>query len=407
MLQSERERIDDDAASANSRWIEHRRRAQWLAVLFALCGAVAVGLLARDFTSGNGGLVNTHGSDAAAYVQRHPFDAAGYLALASMPATTAADAQGRSRLLRVAELLAPTDPAVLDRVATERLEAGRPDEAMATWKRLIDASPGDRERFFTAFDRVAEQSAWSQFVSGAAQARWPHLGPYALHVCALPDAMAVERASHLLTLLAQTAPAEPSLVHCLERRLLATGQVERAFALRVVFTAGLPRRIDHVFNGDFERAPDGSAFDWVLSTGGEYRDGFVVSLRTHSDGDNPTRHLHVRFTGRPIRGHFVEQVLALRPGTYVMSYRALEVGFGDAQTPRWTLRCSNEASSMLPPPTRATAAAATWLRTTMEFTVPAHCMGQTLRLEPASRLSALEGLRGVLSIDDVAVARRD
>lgn len=379
--------------------------------LLAICGLLTATLLAtspsRTSSSPDAPNGSVAGNDAFAYILQHPFDAAGYTALAATVASTPEGMAQRRSVLAAAMRLAPTDPAVLYLAASVSAEEGRIDEALGTWRRLVDVSPGDRERVFVAFDRLSNAPAWNAFVQHSAEARWLPLATYAEHVCGLSDNAATERAMALQAVISRHALATPSLQRCIERRLIALGQIDRAYAQRIVFSASLPARIDHVFNGDFERDPDGSAFDWTLSVGGEFRDGFVVAIRAEPDNDNSTRSLNARFTGRPIRGYLAEQTLSLPTGSYSFRYRARAIGFADSPPPRWALRCTGGSASLFAATPATATASGTWTNYAYDFSVPAGCNGQILRLEPASRLSALEGLRGAISIDDVTVVHRE
>ena len=232
------------------------------------------------------------------------------------------------------------------------------------------------------------------------------IAKYANHSC-MHNARTAARSARLLALYAPHVPIDLPTLQCIERRLIADGQPDLAYSYRLVFTPDLPKQVGYVFNGDFELNPGGSAFDWTLSKGGEYRDGFVAALRASPDGDGASRVLSVRFTGRPIRGPIAEQTLALPSGHFILQYRIRVAGFSDSQPPKWVIRCADSPTSILPPAPRTTYQSGVWSRLEYSFTVPAACRGQTLRLEPATKLSALEGLQGTVVFDDVAVIRRD
>ena len=356
-------------------------------------------------------LVNLYGylnasSSSAQFTRDHPFDPAGYVAWAAAT-DESVDATKRRAGLTSALLLAPTDPAILDLLANAELDDGNPLEALSTWANLAKDSPAHLQHVFSAFDRLSEHPAWTEFLVQARTADlWAVIAKYANHSC-MHNARTAARSARLLALYAPHVPIDLPTLQCIERRLIADGQSDLAYSYRLVFTPGLPKQVGYVFNGDFELNPSGSAFDWALGKGGEYRDGFVAALRANPDEDGATRVLSVRFTSRPIRGPIAEQTLALPGGHFILQYRMRVAGFSDSQPPKWVIRCADSPTSILPPAPRTTYQSGVWSRLEYSFTVPAACRGQTLRLEPATKLSALEGLQGTVVFDDVAVIRRD
>jgi len=341
--------------------------------------------------------------DYVPYIGAHPFDPAGYIAMAQ----ASADESQRQFAADAALTLAPGEPVVLDLVARKYLQRQDGASALTTWARLAELSPRYQQSALESFDRVTDEAGWTKFVGNAVINRWPLLPRYVEHLCVANSAASLNRAVQVLTAIAGRQVIAASTVQCVENRLLTMQQPVRAYALHLLLHPDLPKRIDHVFNGDFEAQPNGSWFDWRFGTGGEYRDGFIVAIRSDLDAANPSRALVVRFTGRRISGAMAEQRLALEPGRYTLRYRVKAMGFADSPLPGWTLRCAGSIVSLEPSHPDAAPPAGGWSVQERAFEVPLDCAGQSLALEPATRLSALDGLRGTLSVDDVVVLRRE
>lgn len=356
-------------------------------------------------------LVHSYGdlnatSSSTRFISDHPFDAAGYVAVAATADDSVA-ATVRRAALSSALFLAPMDPAILDLLANAELQDGNPVKALSAWANLAAVSPAHRPYAFAAFDRLVEQPAWTEFLEQShTPTLWAVLAKYASHSC-VNNARIVARSAKLLALSAPHVPIDPQALHCIERRLVADGRSDLAYSYRLVFTPGLPKQVGYVFNGDFELNPSGSVFDWTLGKGGEYRDGFVAALRPDPDAGSATsRVLSVRFTGRPIRGPIAEQTLALPSGHFALRYRMRASGFSDFPPPKWAIRCTDSDASILPPAPLATSDNGAWSALEYAFAVPPACRSLTLRLEPTNKLSALHGLQGTVLFDDLAITRR-
>lgn len=344
-------------------------------------------------------------TQSATYIRQRPFDAVGFLAFfdsvaALGPATTVS---GEPALVAALKL-APAEPGVLKAAVRHELTVGSKARGLELAASLASASPADQRAAFELLRGQVGAAEWSTFFARKLDERWPLSDSFLLHVCATDVSSQLAVSHHLAWEIGKRAGVSPQALLCVERRLIEAGQITSAYRLRLGVSRNLGRRVDHVYNSGFESAPSGSAFDWTINAGGEYRDGFVATIRNGVEFGNLSNILQVRFTGQPIRGPVSTQTLALAPGRYRLSYRERSAGLAGSKPPMWTVRCLPSPDLLTAEPWETGEATLDWTTRTTLFSVPDRCAGQSLRLEAQTRLSAMEGLRGTLATDDVVIS---
>lgn len=341
-----------------------------------------------------------------AYVKHRPFDALGWIAYAESMSTTSHDSAKREYAAVSAALtLSPSEPRALLLSAKREFGVGSTARGLEVAATLALVSPADRT---VAFDLLRSQigaKAWNDFFVRKIDENWPLTDSFAQHVCASESRAGAILSHQLAWEISKRRPLSPSTLLCVEGRLVENGRTAAAYQLRLSASKTLTKRFDFVYNGSFETPPSGSAFDWTVNAGGEYREGFVATIRNGVELNNLGAILHVRFTGQPIRGAVATQTLALEPGRYRFSYRSREVGIGFSKSPVWTIRCLPSQDLLSSEPWENIGSAQDWTTRATTFSVPAQCTGQSLRLEAQTRLSALEGLRGTFATDDLIISR--
>lgn len=339
------------------------------------------------------------------YLKTRPFDALGHLALSESLASGASEASlaFRTRTLSAAAFLAPTDPQVVRAAAALAFSQGDIVGTLNNLAKLAVVSPNDRFEAFDALSKFVTHPAWQDFAAARLKAGWNESDEFLVALCNRPSTTRYSLA--VATHFARYRPIAPGASHCVENRAIASGQVQAAYQLRLNGAKTLPSRIGYVFNGDFELPPSGSAFDWAVESGGEYREGFVAAIRPEIGSDKLSRVLSVRFTRRPIRSPIARQILALPPARYQLSYLS-KVAVSMAENAHvWTLTCVGSGTSVIIEKWIDTIEKGGWLRHSVPFAVSDKCPGQLLSLDPRSKLVALEGLQGTLFIDDVRVEK--
>ena len=153
-----------------------------------------------------------------------------------------------------------------------------------------------------------------------------------------------------------------------------------------------------LFDGGFEHPGITGPYGWRLAPSPGVDIGGDASAAAQG-----AHALAIGFSGRAIGAIGLEKSLALAPGDYRLAFAA-DNGT-DAQRPiAWRVLCrdgSELLSLPLPPPGRHG-----WQRGGADFSVPAGCSGQVLRLELLVRLLFDRQLSGTLRLDDIRIDRR-
>jgi len=339
------------------------------------------------------------------YLKMRPFDAVGHLALSESLASTASEASLalQNRTLRAAAFLAPTDPQIVRAEAALAFSQGDIPGTLDNLAKLAVISPRDRSEAFDALSKFVTHPAWQDFAAARLKAGWNEADDFLVALCNRPSTTRYSLA--VATNFARYHPIAPAASHCVERRAIAAGQVQAAYQLRLNGARTLPARIGYVFNGDFELPPSGSAFDWAVESGGDYREGFVAAIRPEIGSEKLSRVLSVRFTRRPIGSPIARQILALPTGRYQFSYLNKLAAPMAENALVWTLTCVDSGTSVIVEKWSDSIEKGGWTRHSVPFVVSDKCQGQSLSLNPKTKLIALEGLQGTLLIDDVRVEK--
>lgn len=374
--------------------------------LGALAGIIFWGAATRYFQAPDDRDAVSAPMAPLAYLRLRPLDSAGYLALSE--SVTQGNADGAMRLrthaLGAAAVLAPVDPQVIRADAALALARGDIRSGLDKAARLAAISPMDQADAFRVLASYVTHAAWGDFVAARLTAGWDVSDQFLLKLC--NDAQLTQYAFAVAAQFARFRPLSPAASQCAENRAVASGDVQGAYRLRLSAAKTLPARIGFVFNGDFELPLSGSVFDWTIDPGGEYREGFVAVIRPDIGFAGSNKAFSLRFTGRPIRSLMAQQHLALGPGKYYLSYVSKQTVQPANNSPAWTLRCVGNGAPLNVDSWVDTDASGGWIRHRVPFSVGVNCSGQLLSLEPKSKLSSLEGIKGTLVIDDVRVEQQ-
>lgn len=345
--------------------------------------------------------------DASTYLRARPFDALAYVgvaeALSSMrlaPASAKAKAQ---EALEVATLLAPVDIVVIRARIADAYARNDALRAMALSADLAALSPNDRADAFASLAYLMRTPEWPQFIAARLASGWIAADAFVLHIChsnTKPDVLLP-----LAIAVVKKAPLRATALNCAAAKAIADNKTPLAYWLWLSSTPKLPKKIPFVLNGDFESPSTIGPFEWALGLGGDFREGFTVSIRRDNETattDNGV--LMARLNGRAVNSPLIQQNLALTPGRYRLFYRVQTAGL-TADKLVWTIHCgtsvlplSNLTKSDGLPTTK-------WDAFSTEFLVPPTCTGQSLTLVVATRLDALQGLVGTAKYDDVTITR--
>lgn len=340
--------------------------------------------------------------DARTYLRARPFDPLAYVGVADAlsavrPAPERA-MQAVQNALHIATVLAPVDVVVLrTRIADAY---GRNDalQAMELSADLAALSPADRAEAFASLANLMRAPEWPQFFARKLASGWTAADGFVRHACygnVKPDVLLP-----LAIALVKTEPLQSATLNCVAGKAIADNKTPLAYWLWLSSTPTLPKKIPFVLNGNFESLTNGGPFDWVFGVGGDFREGFTVGINRH--GETAGGVLMARFNGRAVTSPLAQQILALAPRRYRLSYRVQTTGLTSDKLV-WTIRCGASVLALSNAAKSDALRNDKWDEYSAEFTVPATCSGQSLALEVATRLDAMQGLVGTAKYDDVVI----
>ena len=122
---------------------------------------------------------------------------------------------------------------------------------------------------------------------------------------------------------------------------------------------------------------------------------------TSTYGTTGERALHLVFRGLRIRFEHLHQYLLLPPGDYALQGRVRPENLKAGQGMQWALYCLGNKEPLTV--TERFVGLGQWNRFRSQFSVPAGCPVQMLRLELAGRIALDYDVSGGIWFDDVAV----
>ncbi len=381
-----------------------------ITVLVVATSAAGWGLMTGALRSAPDAVVERNTvTGASGYIVRRPLDPVGWLSWAGTRRMVATDPVLATRVIQAAATLGPVDPQVLRAQILLAFRQGNVDAGLNRAADLAVMLPQERSDVFAALRAHSGHPNWGGFWNARLKKGWPAVDAFLLDSC--------QSGATLSTLYSMAQPAvshqplDDATVTCIGNKAISEGQMPAAYWLWVNAMRVTPKSLGNVFNGDFEQPAAGRLFDWRFAAGGEYREGFSVSVSRESSAvsrratpvsDN-NNVLLIRFNGRAVKLPIAQQYLALKPGHYVLAYKLRELGTTVPGRVNWTIRCvpANLAPTLGTP--RSEPAADGWTSSVVDVTIPDACTGQLLDLEAGDRLQLLQGFRGTVLFDDISM----
>jgi hypothetical protein len=197
--------------------------------------------------------------------------------------------------------------------------------------------------------------------------------PFIVYLSAFARPPATDVAHALLTRLANgPAPPTGDELAVYLRSLVAAQKFDEAAQEWRQLTHGAGQS-GYVYNGDFERAPGQTPFDWTLSEGV----GWTATI-TDAPGEGHGQALRVEYDGvSPSKA--VRQLLVLPPGAYRLSGQVYGEGDADPRALGWSIDCATTGQVLGGAPTPA--AKGQWTPFAVVLSVPDQgCPAQRLAL---------------------------
>jgi tetratricopeptide (TPR) repeat protein len=342
-------------------------------------------------------------------IVRTPTNAMVFLGLAKVLEEQSKHAEAKAAYEQALRLNA-MHPHVMLVVADFYLRSGDVSRALPILRRQADLNPEFGPRVWPIFIAELESGRGTEILAGVARenpAWWLRFFQYGCDEATDPAILAGVFA----------ARAEAGVLTDAERTcLIGREQREGRWAeARELWLKGLSaeeqRKVDLVFNGDFESPLSNLGFDWIAPI----QEGALADTQP-IEGAHGQRALRVNFINKRYGGPPIYQYLALRPGRYSLE----GIGRADALDSwlglQWGLYCLPEEGVAPRQLVRTDpfAGSVQWSEFQREFAVPDRCPVQVLRLELANPRRDLDTpggvpvrLRGTLWFDDLRVREVD
>jgi hypothetical protein len=155
-----------------------------------------------------------------------------------------------------------------------------------------------------------------------------------------------------------------------------------------------------LFNGNFEFAPSGLPFDWVIKPGS----GVTVDIVPRPDGHGEHA-LLVNFDYGRVDYHSIRQLVLLMPGTYqfVAKYKGELAG---PRGLRWRILCAGNPTAPVGESAIIGGIVSAWRDVGFSFTVPAaDCRAQYVQLDLDARMASEQLVSGSMLFDELHISR--
>ena len=157
-----------------------------------------------------------------------------------------------------------------------------------------------------------------------------------------------------------------------------------------------------LFNGDFEVAPSGFPFDWVISAGS----GVTATIAARPDRDTE-RALFIEFGHGRVDFQGISQMTMLAPGTYKLQgkYRGEISG---RRGLRWRITCAGATAIPIGESPMVVGIVSPWKEFEFSFSIPkAECRAQYVRLALDARSPSEQFVSGSIWYDELRIVRAE
>jgi tetratricopeptide (TPR) repeat protein len=332
---------------------------------------------------------------ARAAIAAAPLRSRPYRVLARVAAATGKVSRAYA-LYRIVARRSPRDAEARIWLFNHHLRSGRADAAMADLDALLRAHPRIGSLLAATLHGMAtREELQPAFVAALRSAPPWRADVLALVVREAPDIDGV--AALLQRLRAVDGGVEAPVARDFVERLIRERRYDQAYPQWVAMLAPAAReRIGNVYDGAFDRAPDGGGFGWRI----EPLAGATIEI-VPAPGDGG-KALRLAFEDRPVAFRNVSQLLLLPAGRHRLQGRAKLEDLRTARGLAWTLSCADGRPIAA---SEALRGSAPWQSFALAFEVPAGCAAQWLRLELPARVASERRIDGVAWFDDLRVER--
>lgn len=330
-----------------------------------------------------------------AAVDGNPAESRNYAALGQLMDRAGANEFAR-KAMETAAVMGPQRSDVQMDVTVYWMRHGKFPRALQHWNTVLRHQPGLRSRLFPYLLNGAEDPANQPAFENLLNQPVPWWSEFFNHAAAQAIEPGTVRRLFALSRKGVNALPPEALRAYLERLQKDGDWTEAWFAWLGSLSKEELAQSGHIYNGSFELRPSSIGFDWV------YQQSPAVVMETATTyGTTGERALHLVFRGLRIKFEHLRQYLLLPSGAYRFEGRARPDNLKAGQGMQWSLYClgKNERLTV----TERFNGIDQWTRFRTEFTVPAGCPVQMLRLELVGRIQLDYDVSGGIWFDDLAI----
>jgi len=332
-----------------------------------------------------------------AAILANPSDGRSYAALALIyekeQNTAAADAA-----MATAGAMAPRRVDVQQDAAAYWMRRGDVRQAMEHWNVVLKFAPEVWPKVFPSLLLVAQDPRNHQAFAPLLKEEilwWPQFFRY---VASNAQRLETVRALYSLQLKGPNDATPEALKAYLERLQREGYWTESYFAWLNSLPNDQTKSVGNIFNGGFEEPLSNLGFDWISTPA-----GYILVETAPTYGITGQRALHVVFRGPRQRFRHFGQYLMLPAGEFSLRGRARPESLETQGAVQWGVYCLDGDEAL--GKSERFAGTDQWRHFSFQFTVPADCPIQLLRLEVAGRAWLDYETKGGIWFDDIAVDR--
>lgn len=332
-----------------------------------------------------------------AAIEANPAESRSYAALGQL-LENAGQKKLAGRAMETAGLLGPQRSDVQMDVTLYHLRQGNFPVALEHWSTVLRHQPGLRPKLFPYLLNGAEDPASAPSFEKLLEQPvpwWPDFFVHASMYAASPDTP--RRLFELSNKGVNKLP--PNALQAYLERLQKDGAwTEAWFTWLNSLSKEEIAQSGYVFNGSFEARLSNIGFGWVHKK----NPAFVLETAT-TYGTTGERALHLIFRDLRIKFEHLYQYMLLPTGTYYLQGRARPDNLKASQGMQWAVYCLGKNEQLTV--SDHFSGMDQWTRFRSQFTVPAGCPVQVLRLELAGRIALDYDVSGGIWFDDIGIEK--
>ncbi len=300
------------------------------------------------------------------------------------------------RAMETASEMGPQRSDVQLDVTLYQLRRGDFAGALPHWNTVLRHQPAMRSKLYPYLLSSAEDPASEPAFEKLLQEQVPWWSDFFVH--AARSAASTDTARRLFSLSSKSVNRLPqdALQSYIQRLQKDGAWTESWFVWLNSLSKEEIAQSGYVYNGSFEARLSNTGFGWIYQ-----KNPAVVMETATTYGTTGERALHLIFKGLRIKFENLTQYLLLPSGTYYLQGRARPDNLKANEGMQWAVYCLGQNMPLTV--SDRFSGMDQWTRFRGQFTVPAGCPVQVLRLELAGRIALDYDVSGGIWFDDIAI----